>query len=109
MNIDELTLGQLKQIQALSSADNSVWGVGKKYFIRTVTHYFTGKLEKVTKDELVLSSVAWIADSGRYADALESGGFSEVEPYPKDALVIVGRGSLIDAHEWKHELPAEQK
>ena len=112
MNIDELTIGELKQIQSLGTlnkSDDSHWKIGENYFLRTVTHYFTGRLEKVTQSELVFSSVSWIADSGRYADALKIGNLSEVEPYPKNALVIVGRGALIDAHIWKHKLPLEQK
>ena len=83
------------------------WEVGKNYLIRTVTMINTGKLVAVTEQEIVLEQAAWIADTGRFANALKTGKFDEVEPFP-DGKVIVGRGAVIDAVEIK-ELPREQK
>jgi hypothetical protein len=45
------------------------FNIGANYFIRTVTHYHTGRLVEVTENELVLEDAAWIANSGRFADA----------------------------------------
>lgn len=84
-----------------------VWTIGQSYLIRTVTHYLTGKMERVTSKELVLSDAAWIADTGRYHDALRDGKFNEVEPLIGPA--IIGRGAVVDAVEWRHKLPKEQK
>lgn len=85
-------------IKALESkAETGHWVLGKNYFIRTVTHHLTGKLNAVTEHELWLEDAAWIADDGRFAQAVESGDFSEVEPFPSGRLVAVGRGSIIDA------------
>ena len=84
-----------------------VWKVGQAYFIRTVTMYFTGRLIQITPQELVLEEAAWIADTGRFSDAMKSGSFSEVEPF--SGKVIVGRGSIVDAQEWSLALPKEQK
>ena len=70
--------------------------IGKCYLIRTVTMIDTGRLVAVYPQELVLEEAAWIADTGRFADALEKAVFEEVEPYPQ-GHVIVGRGSIIDA------------
>ncbi len=89
--------------------DDSHWKVGKNYFIRTVTHHLTGQLVKVTREELVLKDAAWIADDGRFMQAIKNGELKEVEPFPDDVEVIVGRGSLIDACIWAHELPRTQK
>lgn len=74
----------------------SAWEVGTNYLIRTVTMFQTGRLTFVTDQELVLEDAAWIADTGRFSDALISGSFEEIEPFP-DGEVIVGRGSIIDA------------
>lgn len=82
--------------------------VGKPYFIRTVTMYYTGRLMEVTPQELVLESAAWIADTGRFEAALRTGDFSEVEPYPVGRLII-GRGALIDAFQVSFDLPTKQK
>lgn len=110
MEIDNLTVKDIKHIQSLlkgGEKTESPYKVGKSYFIRTVTHYYTGKLERVTGKELVLSSAAWIADTGRFHDALKTGKLNEVEPFTDE--IIVGRGGVIDAVEWKHPLPREQK
>jgi hypothetical protein len=85
----------------------SPYKIGRFYFIRTVTHYLTGELTFVGDKELVLKSAAWIAETGRYANAIEDAEFLEVEPYP-DREVIVGRGAIIDAIIIA-SLPREQK
>lgn len=72
------------------------WKIGEKYLIRTVTMIDTGRLVAVTDHELVLEEAAWIADTGRFSEAISSSEFSEVEPFP-DGQVIVGRGAVVDA------------
>lgn len=73
--------------------------VGKDYFLRTVTHYFTGTLIWVGEQEIVLGDVAWIADTGRFNQFLVGKALNESEPFPKGSHVIVGRGSIIDMTE----------
>ena len=85
------------------------YNVGANYFIRTVTHHYTGKLIAVYPTELVLVDAAWIADDGRFTQAVGSGAFNEVEPFPDGKEVIVGRGSVIDAVEIPFALPRSQK
>lgn len=100
MNIDDLTLKQARDLAAMfytaPTLSNVAWEIGKIYLIRTVTMIDTGRLVGVTQQELILEDAAWIADTGRFADALKSAEFGEVEPFP-DGRVIVGRGSVIDA------------
>ena len=98
MNIDDLTLGQIKALTASFSpqTDNSAWEIGANYLIRTVTMIDTGRLVAVTAQELVIEDAAWIADTGRFADAVEKAEFGEVEPFPA-GRVIIGRGAVIDA------------
>lgn len=111
MDIDSLTVKEVKHIQSVlrPSGETHPYVIGKNYFIRTVTHHLTGKLVKVTSKELVLLDAAWIADNGRFMNFLQSGTPNEVEPFPDNTEVIVGRGSLVDAIEWKHPLPRVQK
>jgi len=92
----------------MSKAVDHPYQIGKAYFIRTVTMYYIGKLVKVLPQELVLEHAAWVADTGRFADAMSKGTLSEVEPFPA-GQVIVGRGSVIDACLWLHAIPTEQK
>lgn len=97
--LDVLSLGNNKD-------DDSVYEIGKNYFIRTVTMHHVGKLVKVTDKELLLEGASWVADSGRFNNALLTGKFSEVEPFVSKT-VIVGRGALIDATVFNHDLPTE--
>jgi hypothetical protein len=113
LDINKLTFGEIKEIQALinpavpSTQSDSHWKIGKHYFIRTVTMYYIGKLRNVTDKELLLVDASWIADTGRFHDALKSGELNEVEPFIND--VIIGRGAIVDASEWDHVLPNVQK
>ena len=99
MRIDELTIGEARQLSGMfggQARDDAHWKIGQADFIRTVTYHLTGRIVKVTPHELVLTEAAWIADDGRFAEFLRTGEAQEVEPFP-DGEVIVGRGSLIDA------------
>lgn len=116
MNIEQLTIGEARAIAALfagqpasvAPATGNPFTLGANYFIRTVTHHLTGKLIEVHQQELVLVDAAWIADDGRLGDTIKTCDFSEVEPFPEDARVIVGRASLIDA-QIIQKLPRSQK
>jgi hypothetical protein len=77
--------------------------IGKCYFIRTVTMYTVGKLKAIYDGELVLEGASWVADMGRFNEALRSGKFQESERFVEDA--IVNRGAIVDITEWKHDLP----
>ena len=81
--------------------------VGNKVLIRTVTNYVVGKIALVTKDEIVLTEASWIADTGRFHDALKNGTLNEIEPYI--GPVAIGRGAIVDACNWDHPLPVAQK
>jgi len=83
------------------------WKIGANYLIRTATMIDAGKLVAVTEHELVLEDASWIADTGRFGKALETGTFNEVEMFPA-GQVIIGRGSLIDAVQIA-ELPTKTK
>ena len=111
LDLNKLSFSELQEkVKELEKKKNSVgkkevgvWVIGENYFIRTVTMALCGKLVQVTEQELVLESAAWVADTGRFNNFLENGTPSEVEPFP-EGRVIVGRGGLIDACIWNHEL-----
>jgi len=112
MDIDELKLGQIKEIRSLFPAVPAVvsshpYELGANYLLRTVTMINTGRLVAVTEKELVLEDASWIADTGRFADALISCEFHEVEPFP-EGQVIISRGALVDAVKIA-SLPRSQK
>lgn len=80
--------------------------VGNKVFIRTVTYHLTGKIEKIVGNFLLLSTAAWIADSGRFMGAIKDGVLNEVEPVGE---AFVNLNTIVDMFPWKHKLPTEQK
>lgn len=80
--------------------------IGKAYFIRTVTYHFIGKVEKIIGDFLILSEASWVADSGRFHEALEKGDLSEVE-YMDQAFVNIK--TITDATIWKNKTPRNSK
>lgn len=80
--------------------------VGTKLFIRTVTYHLVGKVEKIVGHFLVLKNASWIADSGRFMNAIKDGKLDEVEPVG-DAFVNIN--SITDMFPWKHSLPKDQK
>lgn len=108
MNIDDLTIGQARELSALfgaqaSSPAHNPYPMGP-VFIRTVTMHYTGRLVEVGPSELVLEDAAWVADSGRFGAALASGDLKEVEPFPA-GRVVIGRGAVVDCVAWPHDLP----
>jgi len=112
MKLDDLTIGEAKQLAALfnagSQTESAGWEIGKSYLIRTVTMIDTGRLVAISDHELVLEDASWIADTGRFSDSLKSLQFNEIEPFP-DGIVIVGRGSIVDAVPILGSLPRSKK
>lgn len=80
----------------------NVFKIGGKYFFRTVTYHLVGKVEKQIEGFLILSNASWVADSGRFGKAIETGLLNEVE-FVGDA--ILNQETITDAFPWKHELP----
>jgi hypothetical protein len=122
-NVYSLTIAQAKALLADASEVAEVFSmpgvpspsgtqgtsliIGKSYAIRTVTHYYTGRLSQITDTDIVLEDAAWIADTGRWAGFLVNPEFAnEVEPFPGPAIVF--RGGMIDAAEITI-LPRKQK
>lgn len=79
--------------------------IGDKVIIRTVTYHYTGLVEAVSPEEVRLKDAAWVADSGRWTAALESGNLLEVEPYPDGVTIMVA--AIVDYSPWGHPLPVE--
>lgn len=95
-------------VSECSANENEIfWQIGENYFVQTVTMYFTGKLKTLSKEELVFENPAWIADTGRFHDALKNSEFSEIEPYVND--ILVNRTAIICTTQWNGTLPNKQK
>jgi hypothetical protein len=103
----QLSLDELRELSDGRRGKSHSFVLGKCYFIRTVTLYYIGKLDRVTDSDIVLLDASWIADCGRFAESLANGSLLEVEPYPNEA--IVARDAIVDAAEWIHPLPRDTK
>jgi hypothetical protein len=78
----------------------------KCYFIRTVTYHLVGRVVSIASGFITLKDASWVADSGRFMQAIKNGTLNEVEPVGEAYVAI---GSIVDAFPWKHPLPKEQK
>lgn len=110
ININDLTLGQIKELQNINLVNNSIelpFQIGEAYLFRTVTHIEVGRVKKIIGQFVELEDASWIADTGRYHDCLKKGIFNEVEPYP--LYTGINTQSLINYTPWLHALPKEQK
>lgn len=82
--------------------------IGKKLFIRTVTYHIVGEVKNRIGNLFELKSASWIADSGRFSDAIKN-GFSdsaEIEPVGQMYLNIE---TIVDMFPWKKDLPTKQQ
>ena len=110
MNIEDLTIKEARELCNMmggQSGSSTSLRNGETVYIRTVTFHYLGRIVAVTDADIKLENASWIADSGRWAEALKTGVVSEVEPYP--ATVIVMRGAIVDVSPWSHDLPSKVK
>ena len=98
MNLDQMTIGDAKKLAAMFGAmsDDTPYKIGQAYLFRTVTYSVSGIVQRITSQEIVVTNAAWIADTGRFANALKTSDFNEVEA-AEDGEVILGRGAITDA------------
>lgn len=112
-SIEELTLKQIREIQALTngavSQPVSDYPVGRNVIVRTVTMIYTGRLDRVTATDLVLLECSWIPETERFMQFVANGAVKECEPYPDDLPVYINRGALLDMCELRKNLPRSQK
>lgn len=109
IEISDETFEKIKdQLKANERIELSTYDdfVGKKWYIRTVTYHQVGKCVKRVGMFLILEDASWVADSGRFMQALKTGKLDEVEPVG-DCLVNLN--AVADMFPWRHDLPKEQK
>jgi hypothetical protein len=113
MNIEDMTLKQIKEIQSIAlgtpTASTTHPLIGKNVIVRTVTMIYTGRLDHVTPQDYVLLDCSWIPETDRYMQFVENGSVRECEPFPGDLPVYINRGSLLDVCELRKNLPRNQK
>lgn len=69
----------------------------KVYAIRTVTMIYTGRLKAYSKNELLIDEAAWIPETARWAQFVDTGEHNEAEPYTRP--VVINRAAILDVTE----------
>lgn len=100
----ELIKNQLKTEEKVDITDLDDF-IGKKLFIRTVTYHLVGKVVKRIGNMFELEDASWVADSGRFMNAIKEGKLDEVEPVGQ---AFVNMNSVVDMFPWVHDLPSKQ-
>lgn len=80
--------------------------IGGKYFFRTVTYHTVGEVKKIVGRFAYLKDASWIADSGRFMEAIKDGTLNEVEPVGE---AFINLDTVVDFFPWLHALPKDQK
>lgn len=117
MNINDLTLGEAKQLASLfepskesaSNGDCEFYEVGKSFMVMTIAHYIVGELVGFNDRELFFKKASVVVDTGRFMNCAKNGELDEVEPYPDNMKVKVSRDAIVRAHPWMFALPLSQK
>lgn len=98
---------QVRTIKPVLEGEFQPFEIGAVYLIRTVTMIQVGRVVAASKQWVMLEDAAWVADTGRFADALKKWTFNEVEPFP-DGLVGVSCGSIVDFVKGKEALRSQK-
>jgi len=87
--------------------------IGRCFLFRTASYHILGRVKRVADVcgtnffELETGS-SWVADSGRFSEAMNNGSLCEVEVIKKPNH-LVNPAACSDILEWHHELPTETK
>ena len=110
ITIDEVKYVRADSVQTIKpvyEGEFQPFEIGSVYLIRTVTMIDVGRVVAASKQYIILEDAAWVADTGRFADALKSCKFNETEPFP-DGQVILSAGSIIDAVKVKEVIRSQK-
>jgi len=99
---DQLGVSEYKEINSYEDL------VGGKYFFRTVTYHSLGEVVKIVGKFAYLKNASWIADSGRFNEALKGNWTDNAEIEPVGNMFI-NLDTVVDFFPWKHKLPTNVK
>lgn len=85
--------------------------VGKAYLFRTIGYHWLGRVIAVNGRWLTIDDASWVADTGRYSEAISgkigSLSSSELEPSPRP--VLLNSDHVTDAVSYPFEIPRSLK
>ena len=74
-----------KEQTKYEAVENMIGGI---VFIRTVTHYYTGRVKNITGNFIHLEEAAWIGDTGRFAQFMQGNPTEELETEPMGEIFV---------------------
>ena len=89
-----------------NSMNNNFFEIGKAYFFRGITYHWVGRIVAIDGSFLRLENASWVADSGRFGEAIAQGTLQEME-YTGDAYVNLS--AMNDIVPWNHALPTQSQ
>ena len=98
--------GMKKELVISDKTIEMPFQIGASYYMRTVTYHLVGTVKQIIGKFLVLKDASWVADSGRFMNAIKEGTLSEVEPV---GTAYISTDAITDAFPWTHKLPDKQK
>ena len=98
--------GVKKEFEFKEKDTETPFQIGKAYFFRTVTYHLVGQVKRIIGKFIELENASWVADSGRFMNAIKEGKLDEVEPV---GTAYISTDAITDAFPWSHKLPDEQK
>jgi len=99
---DQLAQDSTKEINNLDDL------IGESFFFRAVNYHLVGMVDSRLSGTNILKLVdaSWVADSGRFMNAIKEGSLSEVEPVGE---AFINMDTVTDFFPWVHKLPDRQK
>ncbi len=97
MNKFDLIKMLISEDKTQQESNESFLEISKVYAFRTVTMIYTGRLKAINNLELLVDEAAWIPETERWADFVDTGAHKEAEPYKRP--VVISRGALLDVTE----------
>ena len=85
---------------------------GQAYYFRGNQWAYLGRVKSVAAGFIELVEASWVADDGRYGEALSRGvpRINELEKIPPQCEpYLIAMNQISDAAKWVHELPTESK
>jgi hypothetical protein len=116
MNINDLTLGQIREMQSLLGAVKTEaisefpYSIGDAILHRSVTFVHVGRIKTIGTwpvPWIQLEDGGWIAETARFSVTLATGDLSEFEKSEKPFVIFLG--ASVEIWAWSGELPKASK
>ena len=86
---------QEKKVAEVKSIQKHPFVIGGQWYFELATKYYVGTIKAVTDKWIILERAAWVPDTGRFNEFIQTGNPKELEPV--DVPVVISQGAIIAA------------